>query len=273
MSTILRQAPAAHAFAEPQLSALGWKHEQARVQAMHRRRSRHKPKRAAPRVPDFLRHLPCSSQDALMRSADAIDHYEKAKALSAGVSQSESARKLTSGEGTRLRSTGSVHSSGGSSRGGSRRSHHRMERLESLSAPVTPDLPPAASEPKLKERAKSGSVGELEIRPLGAPGGDSKAEADAVMEARRKRRERREARRDAAKEAAHVGLPPIKPIASGSITMTIAANGKEGMGLLVGREASELAELGGLISPSAIESFDFSAAFMTPEMIAEKKQR
>lgn len=264
MTTILRhQAPAfsEHALSEPQTSALAWKHDHAQMQAMHRRHGRQKPKKAAPRVPNFLHHLPPSAQAALMRSADAIDHYEKAKALSSGVSQVERARNLTSGEASRPRSTGSVRSSSSSStRGGSRRSH----RLESLSAP---DLPPTAAASALmsKERPKSGTIGELEIRLLGATEPKPK-EADAVKEARRKRSEAREARRDASKEAAHVGLPPIRPVASGSITMTVAANGKKGMGLLVGREASELAELGGLISPSAIDSFDFSAAFMTPEM-------
>lgn len=54
--------------------------------------------------------------------------------------------------------------------------------------------------------------------------------------------------------------------------MTLAGNGKEGTSM-VGREASELQELGGLISPSVLENYNFSAAFMTPEMVEEKKAR
>ena len=284
MSTILRTPAAAsgsgsssssssslHAEDGAQISALGWKHEQAKLAALDRKRKQRR-KKASPRVPDFLHHLPRSTCDALMQSADHIDHCEKAKALATGAAQTDHMRALASGSGSRPRSgassTGSVQSS--SSGGSQRRGRRRQRRLESLSAP---DLGGGGGEAQAPARGR-GSVGEFEIRPHGARGDTPDVESVKRAEERRQRRERREAQRNMAlKDAARVGLPPINPVAGGSITMTVGANGKEGTANLVGREASELADLGGLISPSTIESFDFSTAFMTPEMMEEKQQR
>lgn len=260
------------------MSELDWKHEQAQLEdraSRQRKRTQRRAKKAAPRVPDFLQHLPASTCAALMESADHIDIFEKAKAQCSGTSQSDQARKLASGGSSHPRSStsaGSVcsnNSSGSVTRGGDgiglpRR--RRPHRLQSLSTPMLGSATDTAT-----RRTSRGSVGEFEIRPHGSV--DESRQRDAKKsEQRRQRRERRE-QNLTAKKAPQAGLPPILPIAGGSMTMSVAANGKEGTAQLMGREATELADLGGLISPSTIESFDFSKEFMTPEMMEEKHQR
>ena len=61
---------------------------------------------------------------------------------------------------------------------------------------------------------------------------------------------------------------------SGSITMTVGSSGTGHVGaaagagaLLIGREAKELGDLGGVISPTSLEDFNFQTAFVTPEMV------
>eukprot|EP01043_Picozoa_sp_COSAG02_P061792 COSAG02_NODE_8374_length_2594_cov_1.577956_3_plen_293_part_00 len=228
-------------------------------------------------MPDFLQHLPASTCEALMQSADHIDVLEKVKAQSSGGSQSELARKLSSGSsasaGSRSSSRSSSRSASRSASSGSRGSGlaptRRPRVLQSLSSPEIGTV-----EAGVACRTSRGSVGEFEIRPHGsAPHRADDSEKKA--ERRKQRRARQEVLQSLkGADLVTVGLPPILPIAGGSITMTVGASaGKEGTAELVGREAAELADLGGLISPSAIDDFDFSTAFMTPEMMEEKNQR
>ena len=279
MSTILRTPAAATSLppVEAPMSELEWKHQRAQLaarEAQLRKSSQGRAKKkAAPRVPDFLHHLPASTCEALMRSADHIDVFEKAKARSSGTTQSNLARKLASGSVARERSSGG--SSAGSARSGSSGSvglarKRRPHALKSLSAPNLGNT----IEETVARRSSRGSVGDFEIRPHGSGNAhrQSSKDSEEKAEQRRQRRARREGIQRLGKPAL-VGLPPILPIAGGSITLTVGANGKAGTAELVGREAAELTELGGLISPSAIESFDFSTAFMTPEMLEEKKKR
>lgn len=282
MTTILR-TPAVESdmyLAQAPMSELNWKRERALLKdraSRQRKRTQRRAKKAAPRVPDFLHHLPASTCAALMESADHIDVFEKAKAQCSGVSQSDQARKLASGGSSHPRSSssrGSVRSDNSSgsvtrSEGGVGLTRQRRpHRLQSLSSP---DL---SSTTESATRSKSrGSVGEFEIRPHGSVDASRKSD-DKKSGQRRERRERREQIQNlGAKGLSQAGLPPILPIAGGSMTMSVGANGKEGTAQLVGREATELADLGGLISPSTIESFDFSKEFMTPEMMEEKQQR
>ena len=278
MSTILRTPAAATSLppVEAPVSELEWKHQRAELAAQEAQvrkiaQGRAK-KKAAPRVPDFLLHLPASTCEALMASADHIDVFEKAKARSSGTAQSDLARKLASDSSTRARSSAGSARSGSSGSVGLAR-QRRPHALKSLS---TPDLGAAKEAATRTHRSSRGSVGDFEIRPHGSSNAQRQGAKDSEEKAeqRRQRRARREGlQRLGEKDGALVGLPPILPIAGGSITLTVAANGKAATAELVGREAAELTELGGLISPSAIESFDFSTAFMTPEMIEEKKKR
>ena len=225
-----------------------------RLGAPPRRAPRRGRRKAPPRVPAALSSLPPSTADACMRAADAIGHFERARALAAaGEARSGSADSGNSG--------GSSGSDGGHR---SRRSRRRRRKPRVGGAQGEDD----------ELAARSGSVGAFEIRPLGSAGEASAAETAEVERLRRK--EERARRRAMAKDAAGFAssLPPIQAVAGGSITMTVGSSGTGHVGaaagagaLLVGREAKELGDLGGVISPTSLEDFNFQTAFVTPEMV------
>jgi len=230
-----------------------------RLGAPPRRAPRRGRRKAPPRVPAALSSLPPSTADACMRAADAISHFERARALAAaGEARSGSADSGNSGGSS---------GSGGSHR--SRRSRRRRRKPRVGGAQGEDDELAAP-----QRDSRSGSVGAFEIRPLGSAGEASAAETAEVERLRRK--EERARRRAMAKDAAGFAssLPPIQPVAGGSITMTVGSSGTGHVGaaagagaLLIGREAKELGDLGGVISPTSLEDFNFQTAFVTPEMV------
>ena len=262
---------------EPQLSELPAGAEAAPRMgvirlAAPRRVARRGRRKAPPRVPAALSSLPPSTADACMRAADAISHFERARALAAaGEARSGSADSADSADSGG--SSGSADSAGsGSGSGGGRRSRgsrRRRRRKQSVGG-AQGDGELAAPQ----RDSRSGSVGAFEIRPLGSAGEASAAETAEAERLRRK--EERARRRAMAKDAAGFAssLPPIQPVAGGSITMTVGSSGTGHVGaaagagaLLIGREAKELGDLGGVISPTSLEDFNFQTAFVTPEMV------
>jgi len=236
--------------------------------AAPRRDARRGRRKAPPRVPAALSSLPPSTADACMRAADAISHFERARALAAAGE----ARSGSADSGDSRGSSGSGGSgSGGSGSGAGRRSRRsrRRRRKQSVGGAQGDDELAAP-----QRDSRSGSVGAFEIRPLGSAGEASAAETAEAERLRRK--EERARRRAMAKDAAGFAssLPPIQGVAGGSITMTVGSSGTGHVGaaagagaLLIGREAKELGDLGGVISPTSLEDFNFQTAFVTPEMV------